>query len=56
MLPWRGNRDERHWPKFLCWGIEADDWPWVIPPDAVAEAEAKTQKSWSPSAALGGTA
>ena len=51
VLPWRGNRDERHWPKFLCWGIKADDWPWIIPPDAVAEAEA--QKSWTPSKAIG---
>lgn len=59
VLPWRGNRDERHWPKFLCWGIRDDDWPWVIPPDAVAEAEAaeaKTKKPWDPSTALGGTA
>jgi hypothetical protein len=28
--PWRGNRDERHWPKALKWGEEEYDWPWVI--------------------------
>ena len=57
VLPWRGNRDERHWPKFLCWGAKQDDWPWVIPPDAVAEAEAraKAKDDWSPTDALGGT-
>ena len=26
---WRGARDERHWPKFLRWGTEANEWPWV---------------------------
>ena len=54
VLPWRGNRDERHWPKFLCWGTGADDWPWVIAPERPKE-EAKTKKPWSPSGALGGT-
>jgi len=54
--PWRGNRDERHWPKFLCWGTREDDWPWVIPPDAVAEAETSTFKPWTPTSALGGIA
>lgn len=56
VLPWRGNRDERHWPKFLCWGQkDSADWPWVIPPDAVADAQAK-DKNWTPSKAIGGTA
>lgn len=27
---WRGNRDERHWPKALRWGTEEYDWPWVV--------------------------
>jgi 5S rRNA maturation endonuclease (ribonuclease M5) len=53
VLPWRGNRDERHWPKFLSWGTRDDDWPWVVPPDAVAEAEARAAESWSPSTAIG---
>jgi 5S rRNA maturation endonuclease (ribonuclease M5) len=55
VLRWRGDRDTRHWPKFLCWGTAKDDWPWVIPPDSVAELEAKTQKKWTPSGAIGGT-
>jgi hypothetical protein len=56
VLPWRGNRDERHWPKFLCWGRkDSADWPWVIPPDAVAEAQAR-DGDWTPSKAIGGTA
>lgn len=29
--PWRGNRDERNWPKALQWGVKPDDWPWVDP-------------------------
>jgi 5S rRNA maturation endonuclease (ribonuclease M5) len=53
VLPWRGNRDERHWPKFLSWGTRDDDWPWIVPPDAVAEAEARAAESWSPSNAIG---
>lgn len=28
--PWRGNRDERHWPKALRWGESPDEWPWVV--------------------------
>lgn len=28
--PWRGNRDERHWPHRLKWGSTEFDWPWVI--------------------------
>lgn len=28
--PWRGNRDERHWPKALKWSENDNDWPWVI--------------------------
>lgn len=27
---WRGNRDERHWPRALRWGTEDADWPWVV--------------------------
>jgi AAA domain len=27
---WRGNRDERHWPKALSWGSGDTDWPWVV--------------------------
>lgn len=54
VLPWRGNRDERHWPKFLCWGRkDSADWPWIIPPDAVAESE---DENWTPSGAIGGIA
>lgn len=30
---WRGNRDERHWPKALCWGTQDADWPWVVDTD-----------------------
>lgn len=26
--PWRGDRDDRDWPKTLKWG---EHWPWVIP-------------------------
>lgn len=26
VLPWRGARDEREWPKFLTWG---KPWPWI---------------------------
>jgi 5S rRNA maturation endonuclease (ribonuclease M5) len=48
--PWRGSRDERHWPKFLCWGTADDDWPWVVPPDSAAPGG----KPWSPSSVLGG--
>ena len=30
VLPWRGARDERHWPRELRWGTDPDfDWPWV---------------------------
>lgn len=27
---WRGNRDERHWPRALRWGTSEFDWPWVV--------------------------
>lgn len=27
---WRGNRDERHWPRALRWGNSDTDWPWVV--------------------------
>jgi hypothetical protein len=56
VLPWRGNRDERHWPRFLCWGTKADDFPWIVPPDSVAEAEGAVRQSWTPSGAIGGAA
>lgn len=28
VLPWRGPRDEREWPKQLMWG-DPDGWPWM---------------------------
>lgn len=28
--PWRGNRDERHWPRALRWGEDVNEWPWVL--------------------------
>lgn len=28
--PWRGNRDERHWPRALRWGNSDTAWPWVV--------------------------
>ena len=28
---WRGARDERHWPRFLMWGEDDNEWPWVDP-------------------------
>lgn len=35
VLPWRGDRDERQWPKELEWG---EQWPWVpAVPKAVRE-------------------
>jgi AAA domain len=30
---WRGDREERHWPRELMWGREWVDWPWVVPSD-----------------------
>lgn len=30
VLPWRGNRDERHWPKALRWSVVDGEWPWVV--------------------------
>jgi AAA domain len=30
VTPWRGNRDERHWPPALRWGTETSDWPWIV--------------------------
>lgn len=30
VMPWRGNRDERHWPRALKWGENDTDWPWVV--------------------------
>jgi hypothetical protein len=29
--PWRGARDERHWPRSLIWSEKDDEWPWVDP-------------------------
>jgi 5S rRNA maturation endonuclease (ribonuclease M5) len=29
VLPWRGPREERHWPRELIWGTHELDWPWV---------------------------
>lgn len=26
---WRGNRDERSWPKALKWSESENDWPWI---------------------------
>jgi RecA-family ATPase len=28
VLPWRGPREERHWPRELMWGTHEFDWPW----------------------------
>jgi hypothetical protein len=28
VMPWRGPRDERQWPKQLTWG-DPDGWPWM---------------------------
>ena len=29
VVPWRGPREERHWPRELIWGTHELDWPWV---------------------------
>jgi 5S rRNA maturation endonuclease (ribonuclease M5) len=29
IVPWRGPREERHWPRQICWGTPEIDWPWV---------------------------
>ena len=29
VVPWRGPREERHWPRELEWGCRDNDWPWV---------------------------
>ena len=29
VLPWRGPREERHWPRELIWGTHDLDWPWI---------------------------
>jgi AAA domain len=29
VVPWRGPREERHWPRELVWGTRDSDWPWV---------------------------
>lgn len=36
---WRGNRDERHWPRHLMWGAPEVDWPWVVD-------ESRSQQEW----------
>lgn len=36
---WRGNRDERHWPRALRWGSHEADWPWVVD-------EPQAKESW----------
>lgn len=30
---WRGNRDERFWPKALKWSEDENDWPWIYDRD-----------------------
>lgn len=30
VMPWRGNRDERFWPRLLQWSENDDDWPWIL--------------------------
>jgi hypothetical protein len=32
VVPWRGPRDERDWPRQLIWGEIDREWPWVVPP------------------------
>ncbi len=27
---WRGNRDERHWPRALRWSEDENEWPWIV--------------------------
>ena len=29
VVPWRGPREERHWPRELIWGTHELDWPWI---------------------------
>jgi RecA-family ATPase len=29
IVPWRGPREERHWPREVRWGATEADWPWV---------------------------
>jgi hypothetical protein len=31
VVTWRGPREERHWPRELCWGDGESDWPWIVP-------------------------
>lgn len=38
VVPWRGNRDERHWPRALKWGEDENDWPWIIDRDTREQA------------------
>lgn len=30
VTPWRGNRDERDWPRALKWGESDNEWPWIV--------------------------
>lgn len=32
IVPWRGPREERHWPQNVMWGTHKEDWPWVPQP------------------------
>lgn len=29
IVPWRGPREERYWPREITWGVGGMDWPWV---------------------------
>ena len=31
MLSWRGDREEREWPRELVHGQDGREWPWVVP-------------------------
>jgi 5S rRNA maturation endonuclease (ribonuclease M5) len=43
IVPWRGPREERHWPREVHWGEGESDWPWVatvpMPPQLKAVEE-----------------
>ncbi len=39
LLRWRGDRDERNWPKYLTW---SSPWPWQI-----ADVKPKQEDNWS---------
>lgn len=42
VVPWRGPREERHWPRELIWGAHDLDWPWVPAPALPGLRVAKT--------------